>query len=103
MALESAQSRGLAGDHVTANRLFHMAMIRPGAGQVTLQLLDRLHVLAERYVRVHLEPLGRDARASEEHRDMLTAWIARDAERVVTLAFEHISGTMDDLKHQLSI
>ncbi|MGH1558627.1 FCD domain-containing protein [Caulobacter segnis] len=49
------------GDHVSLNRAFHLAMIRPG-GHIAFQLMERLQILAERYVRVHLEPNGRDER-----------------------------------------
>jgi DNA-binding GntR family transcriptional regulator len=102
-ALETAQQQGAPGDHVTMNRAFHMALIRPAGGLVTHQLLERLHVLAERYVRVHLEPFGREARAGEEHRDILAAWISGDGDRVETMIAEHIRGTMDDLQQQLAI
>ena len=78
-----------------------MALIRPGVGLVTYQLIDRLHVMAERYVRVHLQPYGRDARATKEHRDLVASWLAGDAQHVRTLSADHIQGTLDDLKQQL--
>jgi len=99
--LELAQARGQPGEHVTANRLFHMALVRPGAGVVTIQILERLHVLAERYVRMHLEPHGRDARASREHSEMIEAWAAGDEQRIEALTSDHIQHTMNDLLDQL--
>lgn len=101
-ALETAQQSGTSGDHVSMNRAFHMAMIRPAGGLVTYQLLDRLQVLAERYVRVHLEPLGRDVRATEEHRALLETWLSGDAAKVEAMTAEHILGTMRDLQQQLA-
>lgn len=89
------------GDHVSFNRAFHLAMIRPG-GHITFQLMERLQILAERYVRVHLEPNGRDERASREHREILDAWIRGDAETVEALTANHIRGTLSDLKQQLA-
>jgi len=89
------------GDHVSLNRAFHLALVRPG-GHITFQLMERLQILAERYVRVHLEPLGRDERASQEHREILAAWIRGDAAAVEALAANHILGTLSDLKQQLS-
>jgi len=89
------------GDHVSLNRAFHLAMIRPG-GHITFQLMERLQILAERYVRVHLEPNGRDERASREHREILDAWIRGDAETVEALTANHIRGTLADLKQQLA-
>jgi DNA-binding GntR family transcriptional regulator len=100
-ALEDDQTTSEAGDHVARNRAFHLALIRPG-GLVTCQLLERLHILAERYVRVHLEPLGREDRARQEHREMFNAWMERDGARVETLTASHLRQTMEDLQQQLA-
>jgi DNA-binding GntR family transcriptional regulator len=84
------------------NRAFHLALIRPSGLAVTTNILERLHVLSERYVRKHLEPLGRDKRANEDHRAMLEAWLQRDAKTVTQLAREHTKRTIEDLRVQLS-
>lgn len=84
------------------NRAFHLALLRPANQPVTFTILERLHVLSERYVRKHLEPLGRDERANEEHREMLEAWMARDERKIAALAVVHIGKTLDDLRVQLS-
>ncbi len=86
---------------VLLNRAFHLALVRPGGREVTTQLVERLHVLAERYVHKHLEPAGRNTRAQNEHRELLDAWLARDVERVTTLLVQHIATTLDDLRAQL--
>ncbi len=83
------------------NRAFHMALLRPAGQRVTGTILERLHVLSERYVRKHLEPLGRDERANQEHRDLLDVWIARDERKVAALTVVHIGKTLDDLRLQL--
>ena len=80
------------------NREFHAAMVRPGGRLLTTQLVERLTILAERYVIEHLQPAGRDARAHHEHRELADAWMARDAEHVETLLTKHIKGTLDDLR-----
>jgi DNA-binding GntR family transcriptional regulator len=91
------------GDGVGAfNRAFHLALLRPAKKPVTLTILERLHVLSERYVRKHLEPLGRDERANEEHREMLDVWLARDERKIAALAVVHIGKTLDDLRLQLN-
>lgn len=100
-ALESALGRP-DGDHVSHNRAFHMSLVRPG-GHITSQLVERLQILSERYVRIHLEPLGRDERASREHREILDAWKTGDATKVEALLAEHIQGTLDDLRQQLAL
>ncbi|GAO39807.1 putative GntR family transcriptional regulator [Sphingomonas changbaiensis NBRC 104936] len=90
------------GDGVGAfNRAFHRALFRPCGKPITVNILERLQVLSERYVRMHLEPLGRDERANEEHRELLQAWLARDIGRVADLVHAHIGKTIEDLHLQL--
>jgi DNA-binding GntR family transcriptional regulator len=83
------------------NRAFHLALVAPSGQAVTAEILARLHVLSERYVRVHLEPGGRSARAAGEHRALLDAWMGRSLYRVRSLARDHIASTLDDLRRQL--
>jgi DNA-binding GntR family transcriptional regulator len=85
----------------TLNRAFHLTLIRPSKQPITSALLGRLHVMCDRYVRKHLEPLGRDQRANDEHREILASWLDRDAERVVQHMSAHIGQTLDDLRGQL--
>lgn len=89
-------------DYVLANRLFHLALVRPGVGRVTGQMVERLHVLAERYVRVHLQPAGRAGRAVLEHQEILDAWLARASPRVAALTAGHIRKTLADVQEQLA-
>lgn len=98
------QVTGEGGEGVGAfNRAFHLALLRPSQQLITLNFLERLHVLSERYVRKHLEPLGRDERANEEHRQMLEAWLARDLDQLRELTIAHTQKTLDDLRQQLPI
>lgn len=83
------------------NRAFHLALIRPAGREVTADILGRLHVVSERYVRIHLEPHGRDERANEEHRHLLERWLARDALAVAALTRDHLGRTLADLRRQL--
>ena len=88
-------------DQGTFNRLFHVALTRPGAGRITLSLIDRLNMIADRYVRLHLKPTGRSTRANAEHRDILECWIGRDLRRLDQLVKNHIRDTLNDLRQQL--
>lgn len=91
------------GDGVGAfNRAFHLALIRPSGQTITTLLLERLHVLSQRYVRKHLEPLGRDARANDEHREILRLWLNRDGQRVAKATHSHIRKTIVDLRRQFA-
>src|SRR3546814_19364221 len=82
------------------NRAFHLALLQAAGQPITVNFLERLHVLSERYVRKHLEPLGRDERANEEHRQMLDAWLARDSDRLRALTVAQHQKTLADLRQQ---
>jgi DNA-binding GntR family transcriptional regulator len=85
-------------DVAVRNREFHVALVRPGGRLLTTQLVERLEVLAERYVLAHLEPAGRGDRAHEEHQALLDAWLAGQADTVQALLTQHIASTLDDLR-----
>lgn len=82
------------------NRHFHTALVRPAGRPLTTQLVERLSVLAERYVAAHLKPVGRDGRAHREHRLLIDAWMARDAAELERLMYQHLDGTLQDLRAQ---
>ncbi|MBB2205528.1 GntR family transcriptional regulator [Gluconacetobacter takamatsuzukensis] len=87
--------------HGQYNRGFHLALVRPGAARITVHIIETLNVIADRYVRIHLRPEGRDQRANREHQAILDAWLARDRRTVGTLLKAHIRDTQRDLQGQL--
>ena len=97
--LDSAACERLA-EVAIRNRVFHTALVRPGRRLLTTQMVERLAILAERYVVAHLRPAGREDRAHLEHRQMLDAWLARDDDRMLTLLTSHIQSTLTDLRAQ---
>jgi DNA-binding GntR family transcriptional regulator len=97
--IEAAKNSTRGGGH---NRAFHLSLIRPCGQSVTNTILERLHILADRYVCKHLEPMGRNEQADAEHDHLLTAWLARDSERLFALTHLHIAGTLNDLREQFT-
>jgi DNA-binding GntR family transcriptional regulator len=83
------------------NRAFHLALVQPGGNRITTNIVARLHILADRYVRKHLEPKGRVLRAEAEHHDLLDAWVKRKEARVRKVITEHLEGTLGDLRAAL--
>jgi DNA-binding GntR family transcriptional regulator len=77
-----------------------MALVRPSRQNITIAIINRLQVMSERYVRKHLEPIGRDVRASEEHRQMLEAWLVGGD--IAGLARDHLGTTLAELRGQLA-
>lgn len=86
---------------VRLNRQFHIALTQDPERKVTALLIERLHLAAERYVYKHLEPHGHKDRAEEEHRQILAAWLARDAAKVQSLLTTHLQTTLEELRQEL--
>ncbi len=84
------------------NRAFHMALVQPGKRALTAEITTRLHVMADRYVRKHLEHKGRHLTAEAEHQDILQAWLARDADKVRRLVADHLQHTLSDLREEFA-
>lgn len=83
------------------NRAFHIALVQPGGQKITTNTVARLHVLADRYVRKHLEPKGRFVHAEAEHHEILDAWLSKRDAKVRKLITEHLEHTLRDLRAAL--
>jgi DNA-binding GntR family transcriptional regulator len=77
---------------------FHTALVRPGNRPLTTQLVERLLVLSARYLVTHLPRSGRGQQPRLEHRSILQAWLARDADSVNLRLAAHIDQTLKELK-----
>ncbi|WP_173570907.1 GntR family transcriptional regulator [Acetobacter conturbans] len=83
------------------NRAFHLALMRPGTGTLSYSILERLHVIAERYVLLHLEPPSHHKRAAKEHRTLFNLWLKRDVETLRQFVHTHIFQTQRDLVDEM--
>jgi DNA-binding GntR family transcriptional regulator len=79
------------------NRNFHLLLTVPRLQPVAAEILNRLHMLAQRYVQAHLRPEGRVKRASSEHTTLLKAWKMGQVKQAKALTHTHIKATRDDL------
>jgi DNA-binding GntR family transcriptional regulator len=77
---------------------FHMALVRPGNRPLTTQLAERLLILSARYLVTHLPRSDRGQQPGLEHRSILEAWLARDADSVNLRLAAHIDQTFQELK-----
>ena len=94
-------SAAMAHQAVTINREFHLALIRPIKRPVSFTVIEKLHYLSERYVRMHLEPPQREQSAFNAHQQIFDAWMAADADTVKRLVLEHNHSTLVDLRQQI--
>lgn len=84
------------------NRAFHLALIRPAARPIATAMLERLHVLSQRYVYTHLKGRGRERRAHGEHQAMLAHWLEGNGEAAAKTAHAHIRRTIRDLRREFA-
>jgi len=82
------------------NRAFHMSLIEPLARPLTFQMIERLHIISERYVGKHLEPAGREDRAHKEHLEMLELWSKGKGSEAAAMMRNHIASTLEDLRRE---
>jgi len=85
------------------HRAFHMSLVHPIRHPITIQIIERINVVAERYVIKHLEPSGRKNRAKKEHSAMLEAWLEGKTRQVESMMHAHIQSTLDDLRRQFEL
>lgn len=73
-----------------ANRTLHLALYRPAGRPCTLEVITRLHAQSDRLLRLQLSLTKGVARAVREHRAIVLAAQARDAEGAAHLVERHI-------------
>jgi DNA-binding GntR family transcriptional regulator len=84
------------------NSAFHLALILPHRQPMTSEILSRLHVQSQRYVRMHLVPAGRVRRATDEHNALYEAWARGDSREASQLTAQHIEETRGELAQFLA-
>jgi DNA-binding GntR family transcriptional regulator len=75
------------------HRLFHEALIRASGATMLLQFCRQLHDLNDRYRRLFFSSHDFDRDVAGEHRDIVEATLARDADQACQLLATHIERT----------
>ena len=96
-ALNKALASSELNNSGDLNASFHLALAVPRLYPVTHDVLYRLHTLAQRYVRLHLQDAGRTRRANKEHTALYNAWAARRGKEAERLARAHLDETRAEL------
>jgi len=101
-ALSAALAASALNDIGNLNSAFHLALILPHRQPMTCEILTRLHTQSQRYVRMHLLPVGRVRRATSEHNALYEAWATGDSREASLLTAQHIEETRDELAQLLA-
>lgn len=101
-----AQRRAIeAGERATYNdldRQFHRAIYVTSGFEHSVELLDGLRSLSDRYVRLYLRDIRRAEKALRDHEEIFRAYADGDAERIERATRQHIRGGRDELRRILS-
>lgn len=101
-ALSAALAASALNDIGNLNSAFHLALTLPHRQPMTAEILKRLHTQSQRYVRMHLLPVGRVRRATSEHNALYEAWATGDSREASLLTAQHIEETRDELAQVLT-
>jgi DNA-binding GntR family transcriptional regulator len=80
------------------NRRFHMTLYSRAGRPRLLTLVDQHLAAADRFLRFHLAAMGRNHLSQEEHRSMIDACSARDADEACAILQEHIETAARNLQ-----
>jgi DNA-binding GntR family transcriptional regulator len=82
---------------LAANTEFHAAVFRRANRPRTIELIEQLRRLTDRYVYVHLEVIGQTERMHSEHEGILVAVECGDAALTAQLTREHLATAHDHI------
>jgi DNA-binding GntR family transcriptional regulator len=80
------------------NRRFHMTLYSRAGRPRLLSLVDQHLAAADRFLRFHLAAMGRNHLSQEEHRGLIDACSARDADEACAILTQHIETAAGNLQ-----
>lgn len=80
------------------NRRFHMTLYGRAGRPRLLTLVDQQLAAADRFLRFHLAAMGRNHLSQEEHRGMIDACAAHDADEACAILTQHIETAARNLQ-----
>ncbi|WP_085804660.1 GntR family transcriptional regulator [Roseovarius albus] len=76
---------------------YHSALCAASGLKMTAEILNRLSVQSDRYVRMHLSVMQQRDQAKEEHGELLRLAMAGKVEEACSLLTRHVQRTKDEL------
>ncbi|MFC3174002.1 GntR family transcriptional regulator [Novosphingobium bradum] len=84
------------------NWAFHNAMCAPAKRPRIMAIVASLHATSDRYLQLQINLAKAQAEATKQHRQLYEAYAARDADKAVELAGEHIRAAENDVFEQIA-
>lgn len=101
-AMESSYHNEDAAQWGRLNHQYHAALYLAANRSFSNELLHRIHLQSDRYVRMHLSIMGDKQPAIDEHRGLIDFAIRREIEEGCKLLKMHIQKTKDELLRMVS-
>jgi DNA-binding GntR family transcriptional regulator len=87
---EAALKQGDVAVWGELNWRFHSTLYAPSGRRLTMEFLQRLHHIDQRYARVQIALTKWERRAAREHRQLLAVCVKREQRKAATLLKDHI-------------
>ncbi len=100
--MEASYDEDDVGRWGTLNYEYHTALYRAAGRSLTNELLDRISLQSDRYVRMNLSVMPQRKAAKEEHRDLLALAQARKADEGCEVLTHHILRTKEELLQMIA-
>lgn len=95
--MEVSYDQGDVAHWGTLNYDYHLALYAAAGRSLAKELLDRINLQSDRYVRMHLSVMKQRARARAEHEGLLAHARAGEVDAACQLLADHIGRTKDQL------
>lgn len=95
--MEASYLEDDVGKWGTLNHAYHSALYGAAGRELTKELLDRINLQSDRYVRMNLSVMKQREPAKEEHRRLLDLAKVGQVEEACALLAQHIRRTKDQL------
>jgi len=95
--MKESYAAGRVADWGPLNAQFHDALYEASNQKLTMQLLDRVNMQANRYVGMHIDQLQKTGSAEHDHRALLDFALQRDIEGATDLLCTHLTNTQQQI------
>ncbi|GAA6177770.1 GntR family transcriptional regulator [Sulfitobacter pacificus] len=95
--METSYAEDDVGKWGSLNYAYHSALYRAAGRELTTELLDRINLQSDRYVRLHLSVMKQREPAKEEHRELLRLAKQGLVDEACEILAQHIGRTKDQL------
>lgn len=102
-AMDGSYAIDEIGKWGTLNFDYHCSLYAAADRHVTIELLQKINLQCDRYVRMHLSIVGQKGLAQKEHRQLLDLARARKIEEACDLLTSHIGRTKETLIDMIAV